>query len=157
MSRGNEIIVSANPRGVFMEGTVYGTPKPGTMMQIRNASLSRGRFTFEAYAPGADGNRSEICILLADDQQGKLATDAYVDGTPCKVYYPLPGEEINILFGDTSGTADDLVIGQKLICDSGTGKFIPTTGSPQSEPFKALEALTDPTADQLIWAMCTGM
>lgn len=157
MPKGNEIIVTANPRGVQCEGTISGALYPGVMLQIQAGTAPvGGRFTYEAYAPGTDGERRPVIILLQDDFQGKLNTDAYVSGTRCKVYYPLPGEEMNIRFGDTSGTADDIAIGDLLIADTGTGEFIKTTGTPESEPFQALEALTDPTADQLLWVLTTG-
>lgn len=155
--RGSEIIVTSNPRGVFLEGIINGALYPGTMVQIDvSEALVGGRFTYEAYAPGTDGERRTVMILLPDDQAGKLATEALTSGQRCKIYCPLPGEEMNIRFGDTSGTADDIAVGDHLIPDTGTGEFIKTTGSPESEPFVALEALTDPTEDQLLWAMATG-
>lgn len=157
MAKGNEIIVSANPQGKFLEGIVSGTPKPGTMMEIvAGTAAVAGRFTWQVYQPGTDGDRRLVAILLPDSLQGKLATDAYVTGTRCFLYCPLPGEEMNILFGNAAGTADDIAIGDLLIADTGTGKFVETTGSPESEPFIALEAIVDPTADQLLWAMATG-
>jgi hypothetical protein len=155
--RGSEIIVTANPRGVQLEGIINGALYPGTMVQIDvSETLVGGRFTFEAYAPGTDGERRTVMILLPNDQAGKLATEALTSGQRCKVYCPVMGEELNIRFGDTSGTADDIAVGDLLIADTGTGEFIKTTGTPESEPFMALEALTDPTEDQLLWALYTG-
>lgn len=158
MAKGNEIIVSMEPRGVFHEGYVSGTPKPGTVMQVQagTAMDGTGRFTWEAYNADADGNQRLIAVLLHDKLQGKLATDAYASGDRCRLYCPLPGEEINMLKGDVSGTADDFAVGDVLMVDDGTGKVIATTGSPESEPFICLEAVTDPTADQLVWCMFTG-
>ncbi len=158
MARGSEIIVTSNPRGVQLEGKISGTVYPGTMVEIDPtvAIDDSGRFTFRVYQPGTDGERRTVMILLWDPEQGALATTALTDGQRCKVYCPLSGEEMNIRFGDTSGTADDIAVGDMLICDSGTGEFIETTGTPESEPFQALEVITDPTADQLLWAICTG-
>jgi hypothetical protein len=157
MARGNEIIVSANPRGVFLEGIVSGTPKPGTCMQIKAATeMVNGRFTYEAYNRDADGNRYPIIVLLPDNLRGKLATEAYADGDRGFFYCPLPGEELNVLKLDVSGTADDFAIGQQLIVDDGTGKVLGTTGSPEAEPFICLETITDPTTDQLVHVMFTG-
>lgn len=157
MASGNEIIVSSEPRGRFTEGIVYGTPKPGTVMQIKAATAAiGGRFTWEVYTPGADGNQRPIAVLLPDHYQGRLATEAYASGERCFLYFPVAGEELNMLKGDVSGTADDFAIGDVLIVDNGTGKVIATTGTPESEPFICLETVTDPVADQLVHCMYTG-
>lgn len=158
MARGNGIVVSAQPRGVFLEGYVSGTPKPGTLMQIQAGTAldDTGRPTFEAFNTDADGDRRLVAVLLEDALQGKLATDAYATGDRVRLYCPLPGEELNVLKGDVAGTGDDFTVGQLLIIDDGTGKVIGTTGSPESEPFICLEAVTDPTADQLVHVVCTG-
>lgn len=154
MAQGNGIIVSADPKGKFLEGIISGTDKPGTMMQIKAATAKQnGRFTWEAYNRSADGNRGIRAILLHDDKQGQLATDAYVTGKRCFLYVPISGEEMNILFGNQSGTGDDIAIGDYLIADDGTGKFYKSPGSVDDEPFIALEAVSDPTADQLLHAM----
>ncbi len=156
MARGNDIVLPVEPRGVFLEGLISGTPKPGTIVQIKNTALVNGRPTFEAFNRAADGDRGIIAVLDADRLQGKLATDAYADGDRCFVYCPVAGEELNVLKLDVAGTGDDFTIGQYLIVDDGTGKVLGTTGSPQSEPFVAMEAITDPTADQLVHVMYTG-
>lgn len=158
MAKGNEIIVSMEPRGVFHEGYVSGTPKPGTVMQIQagTAMDGTGRFTWEVYNAAADGDQRLIAVLLHDKLQGKLATDAYATGDRCRLYCPLPGEELNMLVADVSGTGDDHTVGEILMVDDGTGKLVATTGTPESEPFICLEATTDPTADALLWCIFTG-
>lgn len=156
--RGNTIIVSANPQGKFMEGRISGTPKPGTAMQIKTSSGmgDDGRFTYEAYTPGTDGEQRETIILLEDWGLGKLMTEAYVDSDRGFLYSPVMGEELNVLKGDVAGTADDLAFGDMLMRDTGTGKYIKTTGSPESEDFQCLETITDPVADVLVHAKYTG-
>lgn len=158
MAKGNGILVNLEPRGVFHEGYVSGTPKPGTVMQIQagTAMDGTGRFTWEAFNAAADGDQRLIAVLLEDKLQGKLSTDAYADGDRCRLYCPLPGEELNMLIADISGTADDHTVGEIMMVDDGTGKLIVTTGTPESEPFQLLEALTDPTTDQLGWCIFTG-
>jgi hypothetical protein len=161
MARGNKIIVSANPRGVFMEGVIGAglTPYPGIVMQIQPATaLVGGRHTFEIYNADADGGRPKgpIYILLEDSLQGLPATAAYAAGTRCFLYTPLPGEELNLMIGDVAGTADDHTKGEMLIIDDTTGEFVATTGSPETECAQLLESLTDPTADQLAWCIWTG-
>lgn len=156
MAKGNEIVVSADPKGTFLEGIVSGTPKPGTVMQMTSAAAVGGRNTWTAYAPGTDGQQRLIAVLLNDTLQGTLATTAYVTGARCFLYCPIPGEELNMLKGDVSGTGDDFAIGDLLMVDSGTGKVIATTGTPESNPFVCMETVTDPTADQLVHCMFTG-
>ena len=157
MAKGNEIIVSDQPRGVFHEGIVSGTPKPGTVMQVKAATEPvGGAFTFEVYNPDADGNQRLQYILLPDSLQGKLATAAYVSGDRCFLYVPAPGEDLNMLVANIAGTGDAFAIGDKLIVDDGTGKLIATTGSPESEPYEVMETVAAITADTLVWVRHTG-
>jgi hypothetical protein len=157
MAMGNEIIVSANPDKQFVEGVISGTPKPGTVMQIKSsAGLIGGRFTYEVYNPDADGDRRTVFILLPDYLQGALMTAAYVDGTRGFLYVPRAGEEFNMLLGDVAGTGDVHTTGELLIVDKGTGKLVATTGSPESEPFRLLETLSALTADTLAHVLYTG-
>jgi hypothetical protein len=159
MARGNEIIVASNPRGMFMEGYITTAEKPGTVCQIdASVALKGGRHTFKVYQPGTDGEQplGPYWVLLANQLSGKLATDAYAAGDRAFFYCPQPGEELNMLVLNIAGTADDHALGEKLMVDTGTGKLIATTGSPESEPFVLLEAITDPTADTLAWVMYAG-
>lgn len=169
MARGQRILVSAEPKGKFQEVIVDGTPKPGTIMTIKPGTAvdGNGIFTYEpagtsAGLMAADGDQIPIAVLLGGADgcvgvpPGNLSTSAYVSGERGTVYFPVAGEELNILKLDVAGTGDDFTIGQKLIVDDGTGKVLGTTGTPESEPFVALEAVTDPTADQLVWCQYTG-
>lgn len=170
MARGARILVSSDPKGVFREVTVVGTPKPGTCMTPvpgtaidGNGIISMEPAGTSAGLMAADGDRIPVAVLLGGADAttavppGKTSDDAYVTGERGTVYFPIPGEELNVLFQNQSGTADDVVVGTtKLIIDDGTGKILPTTGSPEAEPFVALESVTDPTADQLVHCMFTG-
>lgn len=157
MASGNEIVVSSEPAGKFKEGIISGTPKPGTCMQLKaNVAPIGGRFTYEVYNPGADGEQREVLVLLADQLQGKTATDAYVDGQRGFLYAPAAGDELNMIVANISGTADDHTIGEMLMIDNGTGKLVVTTGSPEMESFQLLEAITDPTVDTLAHVEYTG-
>lgn len=166
MARGSSIIVNAQPRGVFEEVIVVGTPKPGTVMNIvRSTAAVNGRFSAEpagttaasgVQGMAADGNRLPICVLLEDSLQGKTADDAYVTGTQGRVYYPAPGEDLNMIVENQSGTTDDFVIGDKLIVDDGTGKLLISASTPESEPFICLETFSDLAADRLTWVKYTG-
>lgn len=156
MALGNLVVLPGDPRGMKLEGTISGTPKPGTMMEIVATALVNGRPTYRVYQPGTDGEQRVCVICYQDPFNGQLATTAYADGDHGFFYIPLPGEEMNILVQDVAGTGDDHAIGDIMIPKSGTGKFVVTTGSPEMEPFILLEAATDPTADALMRAFYTG-
>ena len=156
MAKGSGIIVTAEPKGVFTEGIIEGTPKPGTMMMKKTATNPvGGRHTFVVVNRTNDGDRGTVYILLPDEESGMLATGTYTSGQRGKLYVPLPGEEMNVLFSP-AGTGDDLAIGDQLMVDDGTGKFIVSDSDPQSQPFEVNETVTDPSADQLVWVTATG-
>lgn len=155
-ARNETIVLSADPKGVFIEGYVSGTPKPGTMMEVQTPFHKDGVHLWRVYQPGTDGERRPVVILREDILQGKGVGDAYVSGSRCFLYAPAMGEELNVLYKNVAGTADDLAAGTLLIADSGTGLFIATTGTVESEPFLSLAAITDPTADELVPALYTG-
>jgi len=159
-ARGTEITVNSNPKGRFLEGTISGTPKPGTVMQIDASEGvdTNGNFTWEVFNRDADGDRpaGPLAILLPDRLQGKLETTAYADGDHCFVYVPLPGDELNMIIANIAGTADDHAPGELLIVDDGTGLLIVTTGTPETECFMNITQITDPTADALHHVIYTG-
>ena len=160
--KGNEIMVSSEPRGRFVEGIIGSglTPKPGTIMQIDyTVALKGGRWTWKLYDRAADGDRPKgpLIILLESHLKGGTYADAYAAGDRAFGFIPLDGDEFNMLIGDVAGTGDDHSIGEILMVDDGTGKLVATTGTPQSEPFTLQEGpITDPTADTLAWVVYTG-
>lgn len=178
MAKGNKIVISSDPRGRFIEGflshTDSTTPKPGTCMEIdTGVEPVGGRFTWEPFGVtaassnqgvAADGDQRLIAVLLPDTLQGVAADTAYSAATSGPsgngsvrifMYIPLPGDELNMIVEDVGGTGDDIAIGNILEVDDGTGKLILST-SGESEPFIALETITNPTADTLLWTMFTG-
>lgn len=160
MARGSEIIVSANPQGVFLEGTIYGTPKPGTVMQVKATALIGGRPVWQVYDTAGDGYPGMVAVLLPDSLQGGLATTAYATGTHCFLYCPIAGEELNMLVADVSGTgtsgSEAKAIGDILMVDDGTGKLVDDS-SGLRKPFILLEAQAEPiSADALLHCMYTG-
>lgn len=151
--KGNDIVLSVPPRGVMEEGIVSGTPKPGTVMQIKAGTAPvNGRFTWEASSV-TSGSPRMLALLLADPEQGKLPTDAYVSGTRCFLYFPLIGEEVNVLTAAEPGTgsADTFKIGDVLGV-SNAGLAIPNSAYTFT-PFTALEYLVQTPADTqtLLW------
>jgi hypothetical protein len=166
MARGNCIIITPEPKGRFEEITVVGTPKPGTCMTTiagTSTYTNGGRTSMEpagasAGQMGADGDRISVAVLLCATDPGATGvppfigpTDAYTTGSRGCVYYPQPGDELNMILMDLSGTGSnqDFVVGTKLIIDDGTGKLLMTTGTPESEPFECQELKSDLAADYL--------
>ena len=144
MAIGNEIVISS-PYGRKVEGIISGTPKPGTVMQIKAATAAvGGRLTWEVYNAAADGDQRLIAVLDIDHLQGKISTDAYVDGQHGFLWVPLPGDELNMLVSAPgTGTGDAIAIGDLFMVNDGDGLLVDTTGSPESEPFQAIEAVSD--------------
>lgn len=160
MSRRNKIILTPD-RGYAVEGIIAAgeTPSPGTVVQIDpTVALVGGRQTWKIFSRDADGDRPKgpYIVLTEDIGQGKTMDDAYAAGARAFGFVPYAGCELNLLFKNVAGTADDVVAGDLFIVDTGTGKVIVTTGTPEDEPFMALEALTDPTADTLVWSTRCG-
>lgn len=160
MSKGNRIVLTPD-RGYPVEGIINAaeTPKPGTCYQIDPTQAVQGnRNVWKVYTTGTDGARPKgpMIILTEDILQGKTMTDAYAAGDRAFGFVPLPGCELNLLHLNVAGTADDVAAGDKLIVDDTTGKWFTTTGSPQTEPAMAMEAVVDPTADSLMWCIWSG-
>jgi hypothetical protein len=158
--RGAKILLSTPPKGVFEECIISGTPSPGTVMEIvPNATSVGGRFTYRA-SSAATGNRRPVPILLEDYLQGKLSTDAYVSGTHGFLYWPVFGEELNMLVsipGTGTGAGGVTFIGEGLMVGS-NGLLYGVVGSPQAVPFFALEAVVDISGglSELAWVKFTG-
>lgn len=157
MARGNSIVVTAEPKGQFLEGTIADTSKPGTIMQVKAATAFKGgRPSYVAGAPGTDGKQVLPAVLLEDNLQGKTSSDAYVSGTRCRLYCPVAGEELNILVGEVAGTGNSYAIGDRLIIDAEDGILVPETGSPQATQFVALEAVTQVAGSYLLHVLYLG-
>lgn len=168
--KGNEIIASTDPRGVFMEGFISGSGlKPGTLMQVKNAvEPILGKFTYEVYSPGTgDGTPKPVIVLREDHLQGKGVDDAYSTGTRCFLYMPAHGEMLNVRKADISGTGsatEDLTISQMCTVVDGTGKIAGTpvgvayAGAPgPMYPFTCMETLVDQPAEMLVYCMFNGI
>lgn len=153
---GSRIVVSSAPKGMFMEVVIDGTPKPGTMMQLKSGAAFDGgnRPTYEIFNPGGDGFPGEIAILTDDGPHANIGRDfdtAFTSGDRGMLYFPIPGDELNVRRSDISGTgspSEDITIGEKLLIVSGVGTVSPVAlgvaNSPTYKPFKSLETITDP-------------
>lgn len=161
MSFGNDIVVSTEPRGVFMEGIVGAglSPVPGQLMEVDpTVAIVQGRHTYKYSTPGADGGRPQgaLYIVRNVDLLGKSFGIAYAAGDRLFLYCPAAGEEVNVLLADIAGTADSHNAGEVLIIKNATGKLIATTGTPVCQPFKLLENIVQPAADSLAWCLYSG-
>ena len=162
MARGNTILLNGtDPKGRMCEGVIAAsiTPKPGTIMQMDpTVALKGGVHTFKLYSRGADGNNpaGPHYVLLEDSYQGRDVDTAFAAGERCRLYPPLPGDELNLIILNITGTGDDHTLGEILMVDNETAKLIVTTGSPEREVAMLLEAITDPTADTLAWCVWAG-
>ncbi len=168
MARGKNIVCSGDPRGVFRDCIIVGTPKPGTVMELKSATPdSQGLFSY-VVAARASGAKGEIAVYCPDELQGAIGVgaslganlghtpgDAAVTGTIGRVYFPLAGEELNMIVASVAGTADDVAIGDLFGVQTATGKLIANSGY-ASAPFKALEVITDPTADYVLHVLYLG-
>lgn len=165
--KGTRILVSSPLRGVFEDVIVSGTPKPGTCMEIVPATEPVGGcFTYAPYGTQAasggkfvsnDGDRKAICVLLENDAEGKTYNDAYASGQRGRVYYPAPGEQLNMLVANIPGTGDSFAIGDEMMVDDGTGKLIACDSDAEAHPFTILETVSTPlTADTWLWVRFNG-
>jgi hypothetical protein len=119
-----------------------------------------GRFTYRARSLLADGAKGPIAVLDFDKLQGKLATDAYVTLTRGFLYWPIAGEELNMLYRDQpgTGTLGSDGIGDLLEVDGNTGMLQGDTGEAAvSTPFMLLENLdSDLSGDTLVFVKYLG-
>ena len=156
--QGSVILLAAHPRGMFLEGTMSGTPYPGTLMTIVAATEPvGGRYTWEPYNRDADGDRALVAVLLEPFHGASYAT-AYATGERCRIYAPVAGEEMNVMVSAAgTGTGDAIAIGDLLIPVDGTGLLIATAGSPEIEPFQCMQTTADVVAaGTLVHCMYTG-
>lgn len=160
MARGTRIVVTPDV-GKFEEGVVAAgqTFTPGMIVQSDpSVALQGGRHTYKLYDADLDGGRpkGKTVIVVEDRYQGKTVSDTYAAGARFFGFTPWPGCEINLLLADVAGTGDDHAAGEVIIPKDTTGKWIATTGSPEMEPAKILETVTDPVADTLVWCEWIG-
>lgn len=176
--QGSRILMTSEPKGIFLEGIVSGTPYPGTVMEIKPGvnpvgggatSLGNG-FTWQAYgtAGAATGDPRIWAVLTEDLLEGfsALATTAgvpssqYVSGSRCFLYVPICGEFLNMCVAAEVGTgsANRYTIGERLTPYATTGQLVVESTSGTRAPFMSMEHL-DVTADQVgwLWCMYTGM
>lgn len=154
MAKGNMIVVNVEAKGNFIEGVAQGSILGGIVVQIdADGAVVGNRRTWEPFNGAADGERTAIALSYNLGLTGDVASAATADGYVFGIYFPLPGDELNVLVQADAGAVSP---GDKLIVDDGTGKLIKTTGTPESEPFIVLETSADSSSDRLVHVMYTG-
>ena len=163
MARGSRVVITSPPMGTFREFIVKTgqTFYPGMVVEIDAAvTLVSGRHTARIFGQGADGEQPSgahwVVTEMLQGMTGGVMSQSIAAGERVMCYAPMPGDELNLLIANISGTADDHAKGEKLIVDTGTGKLIATTGTPEREVAVLLETITDPTADTLAWCQWSG-
>ncbi len=158
MAKGSEIILSSDPGGVFDAGPITDTSKPGTVVEMVPASaFENGRPKWRASSASV-GTKRGIAILVNDWLQGKLSTDAYVANTMApNIYWPLMGEELNMLVANVAGTGSaERVLQGDLLGVSAAGKLI-LDSTYATRPFQAMDQQRGfITADFLLWVKFLG-
>lgn len=156
--KGNSIIVASPKRGVQVEGTLSGANYPGTAMQVKpSTAFVNGRPVFQYYQPNASGDPRLIAILLENYLYGGQANQQYADGDHCFVYYPLPGEDMNIIVDvpGTGTTQTEFSIGSRLIPQNTNGHFEVESTSSFVAWFMSNENLSDISTGTLEWLWAT--
>lgn len=138
--RGSSVIASACPRGHREECIISGTPLPGTCAEIVPSTIDVGGVFTYRNVTRSNGAKGPVVVFLEDRQQGKLITDAYVSGTRGFLYWPVAGEELNLLVRETvgTGTAGEENVGDLLAIEKATGELM-AGGALASTPFYLLE------------------
>ncbi len=167
MAKGKNIVASGDPKGVFRDVIISGTPKPGTILEMTTAAESQGKMTYGLPAR-ASGAKGAIAVYCPDELQGAIGVgaslgaqlghtpgDAAVSGQVGRIYFPVAGEEMNMIVASVAGTADDVAIGALFGVEQSTGK-LKADSSYTSAPFMATEVITDPTADYVACFLYLG-
>lgn len=140
MARGSAIVINADARGNWEEGKVTDTSLPGTFMEIVPATNPEaGRFSWRARSL-ANGAIGPVVILVNDWEQGHVATLAVVANTGGhKLYWPLPGDELNALVAESTGTgtSGENAIGDRLSINT-SGRLM-AGGALATRPFWLLD------------------
>ncbi len=157
--KGTDILINGNdPHGRFVEGIISGAAcAPGMCMEVVPATEPvNGRFTYRVCTAGTVGDRRPVIVLLEDSLQGVVASltgaNVFTAGARCRLYYPQPGDELNMLVKNLSGTADTHAIGDLLMVDiaAATGKLLVQGSASQYAPFQLMETSVALTADALL-------
>lgn len=160
MARGAAIVLNGAAHGFWEEGIVTDTSLPGTHMEIvPNTNPVGGRFSWRARS-AANGAAGPTVILVNNWEEGQVAapsTTPTANTGGHKLYWPLPGDELNALVAESAGTgtSGENLIGDRLsINDSG---LLMAGGALTEKPYYLLDrsALAS-KATRLLWVKFLG-
>lgn len=161
--KGTKILINGNnPHGRFEEFLCADSSlAPGMVAEIvPSTEPVNGRYSVRRAGSGggdATGNTRPIIVMLEDDEQGVSAIGStYTSGYRCFGYWPLIGDELNMLIEYLAGTTagDKFAIGNKMMVDAATGYgklVIWDSNQSHIAPFQIEETVsTALTADTLV-------
>jgi hypothetical protein len=138
--KGTDILINGNqPNGRFEEGTlVLGLAAAcyaGMAMELVPATEpTNGRYSWQPVQTGAASLSRPLVIVLGDTMEGYAPMNAYTGspnalqaGYQIFLYWPMHGDEMNLLVENITGTSDHFAIGDKLMIDptsTGYGKWV---------------------------------
>lgn len=138
MAQGTPIVLSADPKGVWMEGKLTDTSLPGTHVEIVPATAPvGGRFSWRARS-SANGAADPCVFTVNMWEAGATVTTTPTANDRGKFYWPFNGEEYNLRVAESSGTgtASQNAIGDRLsVNDSG----LLIAGTSTSKPYYLLD------------------
>ena len=133
----NEIVVTADPKGVFGEGVLKtATAKPGISLSLvaGQTKPTDGRYQLEPFS----GGKMFPKIVIPDYLQGKTKDDQYAVNDWVFFYSPQLGDRIRVRLDSTAGA---ISVGTPLYIVSTTGEFKDLSGTSGDYVFEALEAV----------------
>lgn len=152
----NVIVVSGDPKGHFIEGTLGSgvAPKPGTCLQVKDgATLVQGRPQYELW-----NGKPEVIIVRENDLMGQGVDTAYPTAGHFFGYIPMPGDEVQVRMKDISGTADNFTAGESVAIEATSGKGIAGVGTANFQTvFTSLENVTGVAAEGLLLCRFNGL
>jgi hypothetical protein len=162
--KGSKILLTTPARGNKEGGQITDTSSPGMFMEV--VPGSGGAWNVVASMPGIAGRKNwrarstttggaaGVTLLLEDYLQGALGTTAYTANTLANFYWPIAGDECNVLVQDVAGTADFITQGDLFgIQNNG---MLHANASYTSAPWKAMESLQGLIANTLVWMQYQG-
>lgn len=160
MARGNAIVLNAAAYGFWEEGIVTDQSLPGTHMEIvPNVNPTGARFSWRAKSAAA-GVACPTVLLINDWEQGQIAaptTTPTANTSGHKLYWPLPGDDVNALVAESAGTgtSGENLIGDRLAINS--SGFLMAGGALTVRPYYLLDRSAVFTkATRLLWVKFLG-
>jgi hypothetical protein len=128
-----QIVCTQEPRGKFQGAIADGTLYPGTVVEVKAATVPvNGQFTFGA----AVANFGCIAIVCEDWNQGKTVDSPYASGENMKIYFPLPGDDLLLRCINATYAIGDII----GIGSGGLGTI--STGTTGVQPFQSYDSAT---------------